>query len=446
MLRLGIRQWIAGLTLGVMMLGGTVSAQTVPAKPAAQPQTIDIDEGVIQPIPIAVSLSGGGAQNDLSAKIAQVVSADLERSGYFAPIDPNAFIQHDLDGASEPRFDDWQTIHAADLASGRVMADAAGHLTVELHLWDVFGKQQLVGRSLETTTGNWRRVAHQIADIIYAKLTGYGPYFDSRVAFVAESGPHGRRSLRLALMDQDGANETILSDGAHKIMSPRFSADGSKIAYMALSLDSARLYIWDLATGRSEPVATVKGMAFAPRFSPDGTKLAFTVDQGGNSDIYLMDLNTHALSRLTHDAAIDTSPSFSSNGAQIAFNSDRGGSPQLYIMNLDGSNAHRISFGGGRYTTPVFSPDGQTIAFTKQVGGRFSVGIMKPDGSGEKLLTSSYFEEGPTWAPNGRYILFFREPAGGLPSVWSVDITGRIEKPIPYTGGASDPSWSPLMK
>jgi TolB protein len=186
-------------------------------------------------------------------------------------------------------------------------------------------------------------------------------------------------------------------------------------------------------------------MVFAPRFSPDGGKVAFSVERGGNSDVYVMNLRSRAATRLTTDPSIDTSPSFSPDGSQIVFNSDRGGSPQLYIMGADGGGARRISFGEGRYTTPVWSPTGEFIAFTKQVGGQFHIGVMRPDGSSERILTSSFLDEGPTWAPNGRVLMFFREGPGGAPRLWTVDVTGRILRPNPREGSGSDPAWSPLL-
>ncbi|WP_443750908.1 Tol-Pal system beta propeller repeat protein TolB [Asticcacaulis solisilvae] len=429
---------------------GLMAAPSVLAQDSGLHGTVD--QGNIQPLPIAIDItSPADAQgNSLGAQISKVVAADLERSGYFKPIDPNAFIDHELDVKVMPNFDHWRTINAQYLSNGQVRTDADGRLAVDFQLWDVFGtkdpKDVLISQTMTAAPENWRRVAHKIADLIYEKLTGQDGYFDTRIVFVAESGKRGARVKRLAIMDQDGFGASYLTDGSLKVMTPRFSADSQLVAYMALSADSARIYIFNLETGRQESVGEVKGMAFAPRFSPDGSKLAFSVSQAGATNIYVMDLSSKRTARLTSGAAINTSPSFSPDGSQIAFTSDRGGSPQIYLMGADGGNVRRITFGGGIYSTPVFSPKGDLIAFTKQSGGRFSIGVMKPDGSGEKLLTSSYLEEGPTWAPNGRYIMFFREPPGGSPSLWMVEAGGRIERPVPYTGGASDPAWSPLSK
>ncbi|MBW8733772.1 MAG: Tol-Pal system protein TolB [Asticcacaulis sp.] len=434
------------------MAAGTAGLIAAPAVFAQDELHGTVDQGVIQPLPIAIDItSATDAQgNSLGAQISKVVSADLERSGYFKPIDPNAFIDHEIDVAVMPNLDHWRTINAQYLANGLARTDADGRLTVDFRLWDIFNTKttsdQLLGQSMTATPENWRRVAHKIADMIYEKLTGQEGYFDTRIVFVAESGKRGARVKRLAIMDQDGFNPSYLTDGSLKVMTPRFSADSQLVAYMALSADSARIYIFNVETGRQESVGQVNGMAFAPRFSPDGSKLAFSVSQAGATNIYVMDLASRRVARLTSGTAINTSPSFSPDGSQIAFTSDRGGSPQIYLMSGDGGNVRRITFGGGMYSTPVFSPKGDLIAFTKQSGGRFSIGVMKPDGSGEKLLTSSYLEEGPTWAPNGRYIMFFREPPGGSPSLWMVEASGRIERPVPYPGGASDPAWSPRLK
>lgn len=428
-----------------VLLGTLLAVTSAPLAAFAQaPIRAEVNEGVIAPLPIAIDIEASGS--DLGDKITKVVMADLERSGFFKPIDPNAFIEQSVGIDATPTFASWKTINAQALANGVARVDAEGRLQVDFRLWDVFSEKQLLGQSVTATPENWRRIAHKIADAIYEKLTGEEGYFDTRIVFVAESGARGKRVKRLAIMDQDGANPSYLTDGSYKVMTPRFSADSQEVAYMVLREDSARIYVFNIETGRQEAVGQIKGMVFAPRFSPDGTKLAYSVAQGGNTDIYVMDLRSRATRRVTSDPGIDTSPSFSPDGSTIVFNSDRGGSPQIYAMNADGSGVRRISFGGGVYSTPVFSPKGDKIAFTKQTGGRFSIGVMDAGGGNEKLLTSSFLEEGPTWAPNGRYIMFFREPPGALPSLWMVEASGRIERAVPYSGGASDPAWSPRLK
>ena len=415
--------------------------------PAAHAQlVIDINKANLQPLPIAIPALNAPAGNIVGGDIARVVTGDLQRSGLFRPLDPNSFLERNLDFNVQPRFSDWKTIGAQALINGQVTVDADGRLLVDIRLWDVVSEKPLGnGERFTTTPENWRRAAHKIADLVYERLTGEKGYFDTRVVFVSESGPKTKRIKRLTIMDQDGANPSFLTNGSSTVMTPRFSSSSQEITYMALTESTANIYLFNIETGRQETLGKFPGMVFAPRFSPDGTKVAFSVERGGNSDVYVMDLRSRQTTRLTTDPSIDTSPSFSPDGRQIVFNSDRGGSPQLYVMNADGSGVHRLSFGEGRYTTPVWSPRGDYIAFTKQTGGEFHIGVMKPDGSDERILTSSFLDEGPTWAPNGRVLMFFREAPGAGPRLWMVDITGRIEQQAPYPGQASDPAWSPLL-
>ena len=415
-----------------------------PAVPpaAAEEITVDVNSGAVQPLPIAVPVFSGAAQG---ADIAKVIMANLERSGLFRPIDPSAFVETSLEVNVQPRFPDWKTVGAQALVNGQATVEADGRLRVDFRLWDVFSETQLLGLQFTSTPENWRRVAHKISDAVYERLTGEKSYFDTRVVFVAESGPKKARIKRLAIMDQDGANPSYLTDGSYLVMTPRFSSTSQEITYMALRPTGSSVYLFNIETGRQETLGTFPGMVFAPRFSPGGDKVAFSVERGGNSDIYVMDLRTRQTSRVTSDPAIDTSPSFSPDGSKIVFNSDRGGSPQIYMMNTDGSGVRRISYGTGRYTTPVWAPRGDFIAFTKQTGGEFHIGVMRADGSDQRVLTTSYLDEGPTWAPNGRVLMFFRETSPGNPRLWTVDITGRILRPAPYTSAASDPAWSPLL-
>lgn len=403
---------------------------------------VDVNQGALQPLPIAVPAMTGAAVGD---DISRVINGNLERSGLFRPLNQASFIEKDLNIAVQPRFADWKLINAQALVNGQVTVEPGGRLRVDFRLWDVYSEQQLLGLQFTSTPENWRRIAHKISDAVYERLTGEKGYFDTRVVFVAESGGRVGRTKRLAIMDQDGANPSYLQHGEGIVMTPRFSSTSQEITYMTLRPNGSSIYLLNLDTGRRETLGNFPGMVFAPRFSADGTKVAFSVERGGNTDIYIMDLRSRVSTRLTADPGIDTSPSFSPDGGRIVFNSDRGGSPQLYIMNLDGSGVRRVSSGGGRYTTPVWSPRGDLIAFTKQAGGQFSIGVMGVDGGGERILTGSYLDEGPTWAPNGRVLMFFRESPGGSPKLWTVDVTGRVSRAAPYPGSGSDPAWSPIL-
>ncbi len=419
------------------------------APPAAAELRVDITRGNIEPLPIAIPAFFGITEDagEHARNLASVVSADLERSGLFRPIDARAFIQTAASLRLQPRFGDWRLINAQALVSGSAEIASDGQLSVKFRLWDVFGELQLTGSSLASQPGNWRRIAHIIADAIYQRITGEEGYFDTRVVYVAESGPAHRRNKRLAIMDQDGANHRFLTDGRELVLTPRFSPTEQEITYLAYVDGEPRVYLYNIDTKQREMLGDFPGMTFAPRFSPDGNRVIMSMAQDGNSEIYSMDLRTRKVQRLTQHPAIDTSPSFSPDGRRIVFNSDRGGAQQLYVMDASGANARRISFGPGRYATPVWSPRSDLIAFTKMNAGTFSIGIMRPDGSGERILTKGFLVEGPTWSPNGRVLIYFRQdrsgPKGGDPKLYSIDLTGYNEREIITPMAASDPAWSP---
>ncbi|MFG1465757.1 Tol-Pal system beta propeller repeat protein TolB [Xanthobacter sp. DSM 24535] len=413
------------------------------AAPAQAALKLDITSGTPQPIPIAITDFIG--EGEVGRGVSQVVSADLKRSGLFAPIEPKAFVENITNPDQAPRFQDWRVINAQGLVTGRVTRQSDGRLKAEFRLWDVFAGQQLLGQQYFTQPENWRRVAHIIADAIYERLTGEKGYFDTRIVFIDESGSKERRIKRLAIMDQDGANVTYLTRGDDLVLTPRFSPTSQEITYMSYGRADPRVYLLNIETGQREIVGNFPGMSFSPRFSPDGQRVIMSLQQGGNSNIFVMDLRSKTTTRLTDVAAIDTAPCYSPDGRQICFESDRGGTSQIYIMGADGSGARRISFGNARYSTPVWSPRGDVIAFTRQAEGRFGIGVMKTDGSGERVLTEGYHNEGPTFAPNGRVLMFFRDPAGAAgPQLFTIDVTGYNEQRVPTPSYASDPAWSPL--
>ncbi|WP_300377740.1 Tol-Pal system beta propeller repeat protein TolB [Henriciella sp.] len=442
----------------------TALAMLVPVSMAQV--TVNISEGVLKPSPIAIPTfeASAGADPELAAEITEVVRNDLLSTGLFKVVPEEAHIQKDLSIDTQPRFADWKIIESDALVVGEVdtvTVEGVEFIRASVRLWDVYGEQVMrlegqAGRRFTAKPEDWRRIAHKIADTIYSRLTGEDPYFDSRIVYVAETGPKDDRVKRLAIMDSDGANVKYLTSGTFQVLTPRFSPSNQQITYMSFENNRPRVYLFDIQNGRQEVLGDFRNMTFAPRFSRGGESVLLTQASGGNSDIYIRDLVTEETRRLTDHPAIDTSPSMSPDGEQIVFNSDRGGSPQLYIMNTDGSQltcpsggrdtACRITFGSGRYSTPVWSPRGDLIAFTKQTRGRFHIGVIGTDGKGERLLTESYLDEGPEWSPNGRVITFFREEAPGAgPSLWSVDLTGRNLRRIPTPTDASDPAWSPLL-
>ncbi len=446
-------RFIAGLfaaTLGFLAIALVLLAAA--AQPARAQLTVDIVKGFAEPLPIAITdfNASEGEQARIGADIAQVISDNLARSGLFKPIDQRAFIQDAASVQNGPRFADWRLINAKALVSGGVETNPDGRLRVSFRLWDVLAEQQMTGLAYVTTPANWRRIAHIISDAIYKRLTGEDGYFDTRIVYIAESGPQDRRDKRLAIMDQDGANHQFLTDGTHLVLTPRFSPTTQEITYLSYENNRPRVYLLDLQTGRREVLGDFPGMTFAPRFSPDGNKVIMSMAESGNSDIYTMDLRTRQVRQLTSSAAIDTSPSYAPDGTQIVFNSDRGGAQQLYVMEADGSNVRRISYGEGRYATPVWSPRGDLIAFTRMHQGSFYIGVMKPDGTGERMLASGFLVESPTWAPNGRVLSFYRTERATSQGqqrsrLYTIDLTGFNEREVITPLDASDPAWSPLI-
>ncbi|MDF1856538.1 Tol-Pal system beta propeller repeat protein TolB [Pseudooceanicola sp.] len=422
-----------------------------PVAALSQPLRIEITEGVIEPLPFAVPdfVPENPAAAKLAEQLSRVVSEDLTGTGLFRELPASAYISQVTSFSAPVQYPDWKAINAQALVTGAVSLDAKGRLTVKFRLYDVFAGQELgTGLQFTGTEAGWRRMAHKVADAVYARITGEGGYFDSRVVFVGETGPKDDRRKRLAIMDYDGANVQYLTDSSSIVLAPRFSPTGDRVLYTSYETGSPRIYVLDVASVGKRALPTPGGnMAFSPRFGPDGQTVVYSMEQGGNSDLYLMNSANGQSRRLTSTPAIETAPSFSPDGRQIVFESDRSGTPQLYIMPTSGGEARRISFGQGRYGTPVWSPRGDLIAFTKQSKGRFHIGVMRTDGSEERLLTASFLDEGPTWSPNGRVIMFTRETQGanGAASLYSVDITGRNLKPVRTNGGASDPAWSPLQ-
>ncbi|MDC9701324.1 MAG: Tol-Pal system beta propeller repeat protein TolB [Alphaproteobacteria bacterium] len=408
---------------------------------------IDLVEGNVEPLPLAIPDFLDRTGGYFGARLSQVIRENLERSGLFLPVPPSAYLSQINMIEIVPRFEDWRAINVQALVAGSIVRDAGDRLKVEFRLWDVFSGQQIAGERLFIQAGNWRRIAHIISDVIYERLAGEKGYFDTKIVFVAESGPKETRIKRLAIMDQDGANLRYLTDGRNLVLTPRFGSNLREIVYMSFpSGEQPRVILLDVQTGRREIISNLGNMTFSPRFVPGSRHVTMSLQSDGNANLYTMDLRTRATKRLTHSLSIDTAPSYAPDGQNLVFESDRGGTQQIYAMKSDASNPHRISFGKGLYATPVWSPRGDLIAFTRQISGRFQIGVMHPDGSGERILTEGFHNEGPTWSPNGRVLMFFRDIPGseGGPQLWSIDLTGHNERRVPTPTFASDPSWSPL--
>lgn len=421
-------------------LAGTAAlAATHPASALVQ---VVVSGANFQPLPIAIP-DFASSDPQFGRDIADIVRANLRRSGLFAPLDPASLPVGVGDVNNTPDFAAWRGISVDALVMGAV--ERGGQIQSSVRVWDTQQAAQVVGKSYATDAQSWRRVAHIISDAIYESLAGGSGYFDTQVVYVAESGPKANRTKRLAIMDQDGANVQYITAGDALSVTPRFSPNRQMLTYMNFEDGNPQVYLLDLASGSQQRLGSFGQMTFSPRFSPDGGSLAFSIENNGATNIYSMQIGAGQPTQLTSGAAIDTSPSYSPDGGSIAFESDRGGTPQIYVMGAGGGGGNRISYGDGRYSTPVWSPKGDLIAFTKQSGGQFHIGIMKPDGSSERILASSFHAEGPTWAPNGRVIMYFSDPGGDAgPQLYTVDIWGRNNLPIQTETFASDPAWSPL--
>jgi len=422
---------------------------------------VDITRGNLNPLPIAVSaLSIDNKSNknlkeilkkeNIGSEISIIVENNLKTSGLFNPLNKDAFLQKPDIAHLKPRFEDWALIKAQALITGKVTYQDE-KLRVEFRLWDVLAAKEIMALAFTTVPSNWRRIGHIITDKVYERLTGEKGYFDTRIIYVAEEGPKTKRIKKLAIMDQDGFNTKYLTLGNELVLTPRFNPTNQMVTYLSYFRNMPRVYLLDIETGVQEVVGDFPGMTFAPRFSPDGKKIIMSFAMGGNSDIYTMDLENRIVERITNHPSIDTSPSYSPDGKYICFNSDRSRYQQIYVMKSDGSNVKRISFGKGLYGTPVWSPRGDLIAFTKLHKGKFYIGVMRTDGSGERLLTENYYQEAPSWSPNGRILVFYRETKsdsegkGFSAKLWSIDLTGYNERLVKTESDASDPSWSSLL-
>ena len=431
---------LAALCLG--LTSAQLAAQTEPH--------ITFSDPVIEPMPYAVPdfVAENAEAAQVARDLARVVADDLTGTGLFREIPAAAYISGILDFKAPISYADWQAINAQVLITGAVEA-SGGVLTVKFKLFDVASGQALgEGLKFSGPASIWRRMAHKVADAAYSRITGEGPYFDSLVAFVSESGPKDARQKRLALMDYDGANVRYLTDSASIVLAPRFSPNGDRMLFTSYATGFPRIYVMNMSDLSTRVLDEQPGsMTFAPRFAPDGRTVVFSLERDGNSDLYTLNIDSGALTQLTNSPSIETAPSFSPDGSQIVFESDRSGAQQIYVMPATGGEPTRVSSGKGRYGTPVWSPRGDLIAFTKMADGRFYIGVIRSDSSEERLLTASFLDEGPTWAPNGRVLMFTRESEGatGSAMLFSVDVSGRNLHQVLTPGPASDPAWSPLL-
>ena len=381
----------------------------------------------------------------LGLEMARVITADLRNNGLFLPVGPDVLPRPSYAEIPAPVWGMWDGRNADMLVHGSVTAGADGTLTVGCYLYDVALRQELLRQGWQLAPGDWRRGAHKCADLIYSRLSGESPFFDSKIAYIAETGPKDHRVKQLAIMDSDGANHRFITTGKATALTPRYSPDYRSIVYLSYLNGNPRIYIYDIAAGSQRLVTQSTNPTFAPRWSPDGKWILYSMAVNGNTDIYRVSANGGPSTRLTDAPGIDVGGSYSPDGSKIVFESDRSGSQQIYIMNADGSNQRRISFFGGRAATPEWSPRGDQIAFT-HMAGNFRIAVMSPGGGNLNYLTNSWQDEAPTWAPNGRIIQFFRtERNSGRTSLWQVDLTGRNLRRLNTPVDASDPAWGPVL-
>jgi len=386
-----------------------------------------------------IAETAAGNTQALGQRMAEVIVTDLRNSRRFQPVGPSGLTPPSYGQVQAPAYSYWQGSGADNLIQGYVQANANGTLTVGCYLFDVASQSQVARQGFVVQPAEWRRAAHRCADTIYRRLSGDTGFFDTRVVYVAESGPPGRRRKQLAIMDYDGAGHRFLTQGQWTVLTPRFAPDQRTITFVSYENERPRVYILDVATNQVRPLVQSPHQTFAPRYSPDSRSIVFSMAVNGNTDVYRVPVAGGQPQRLTNAPGIDTGGSFSPDGRRIVFESDRGGTQQVYVMNADGSDQRRISFGGGGHATPEWSPRGDLIAFTQT--GSFRVGVMRPDGSGTRLLTRDA-GEGPTWAPNGRAIMYQRGLGRG--QVWYVDVASGESRRVPTPLEGSDPSWSAL--
>lgn len=381
----------------------------------------------------------------LGRELAQIITADLRNNGLFLPIGPDALPRPTYPEIVAPAWAKWDARSSDMLVHGYVNVAADGRLRVGCYLYDVALRKELVRSGWIVGPAEWRRAAHKCADLIYSRLSGESPFFDSKIAYIAETGPKDNRTKRLAVMDSDGANHRFITTGQATALTPRYSPDYSKIVYLSYLKGNPRIFVYDIARGTQRLVTESTNATFAPRWSPDGRYILYSMSVAGNTDIYRVPAIGGASVRLTDSPGIDIGGSYSPDGSQIVFESDRSGGQQVYVMNADGSNQRRITFFGGRAATPEWSPRGDQIAFT-HMAGNFRIAVMGPNGQNLRYLTNSWQDEAPTWAPNGRIVQFFRtERNTGHTSLWQVDLTGRNLRRLRTPVDASDPAWGPVL-
>jgi TolB protein len=398
--------------------------------------TIEIVGGAAQQIPIAVVpfAKTPGTQDD----IATVVGADLRRSGLFRVLETRGVVNqpHDL---PEVKYPEWAAIQAQALTIGSVETLPGGRLKVSFRLLDVLKQNQLAGLEFNIAASQQRATAHKIADIIYEKLTGEPGVFSTRIAYITKTS--GRYALQVA--DADGFNPQTVMSSNEPVISPRWSPDGTKLAYVSYEKKKPIVFVQSLVTGQRNVVANFKGNNSAPAWSPDGNRLAIVLTHSANSQVYVINADGTGLKQLTFTTSIDTEPVWTPDGSAIYFTSNRGGGPQIYRMASTGGDAKRVTFDGNYNVSPRISPDGKTLAYIKQDNGKFRVAVQDVASGQVQVLSDTAQDESPSFAPNGRMILYATS-ISGRGALAAVSADGRVKQRLSETGGdVREPAWGP---
>lgn len=406
--------------------------------------TIEITGGRESALPIAVvPFAGEGLSQD---RLSQIIGADLSRSGHFSPMSVSKMPAQPHQGR-QIDFSAWRRAGIEHVVVGKVESHGSA-LQVQFQLFDAVRGEQLSGYAIPTVPSRLRKVAHQISDIIYEKITGQRGAFNTHVAYVTVEQQGGKLMHRLAVADADGYNEQIILSSKQPLMSPAWAPDGQRLAYVSFEGGRSELYMQNIATGKREKLASFKGLNSAPSWSPDGRRMAMTLSRDGNPEIYILELGGGALTRLTHSRAIDTEPAWAPDGRSLVFTSDRGGRPQIYQVKLSGSRPQgrprRITFEGDYNARASFSPDGKKLAMVNGEGNRFRIAVQELDSGTFRLLTDNKLDESPSFAPNGSMIIFATERNNrGILEAVSVD--GRAHQRLGTSdGGVREPAWSPF--
>jgi TolB protein len=414
--------------------------------PAHALLTIEITGGSEAALPIAIVPFGvqGYAPPE---NISDIVSNDLASSGRFAPLEKRDLISEPHEG-QQVNFQDWRLLRSEGLLIGKISSQDGENYQVQFQLYDVYKAEQLVGKRYNVPASGLRNLAHQISDIVYETLTGEKGVFSTRLAFVSEmKNADGSKRFALQVSDADGANPRTVLQSTQPILSPNWSPDGQQLTYVTFENNKAEVYVQQLSSGRRNSVASFRGLNSAPAWSPDGKKLALTLSKNGNPEIYVLELASGNLSRVTHNSqAIDTEAVWLPNGREILFTSDRGGRPQIYRVNADGGRAERVTFEGSYNASADISPDGRNMAMVHAVNGKFHIAIQDLQTGAVQVLTETTADESPSFAPNGRMILYATEQQGrGVLAAVSVD--GRIKQRLGESGSAvREPAWSPFRQ